>query len=156
MFKHVWSVLCERISIDQNTNLVSYLTSTEGFTTESLPIAVLNLAYGTRWYKEGDGEEILRIRLFLVAPDGSEKELITGEQKSKANNHRTNIMLNGLFFEQSGDYMFKLQMQEDDKWVTVHEMPLTISVKTPEKTNDTSIKEAKFVQEKKAAYSNSK
>ena len=51
MIKHIWSVLCERISIDQYSNLASYLSCIEGITIKKLPFTFPSLAFGSRWYK---------------------------------------------------------------------------------------------------------
>ena len=52
------------------------------------------------------------------------------EQLLKTDNHRSNLILNGLSLEKSGIYTFRLQTQENEKWITVHEIPLTISLES--------------------------
>ena len=135
MVKHIWSVLCERISIDQESKLVSYLSCVEGITAVELPAAINNLAFGSRWYKDGESEEILRFRLMLLSPDGTEQILLdSGDQIITNNNHRTNIILNGFNFEQGGNYTFRLHQKLDKKWVVVNETPLNVTLKPKAKT----------------------
>lgn len=128
MFEHIWSVLCERISIDQDTNLASYLTAVEVINAKQLPIAVHNLSLGTRWHKDEESEAILWIRLSLISPDGKEKKLVEGEQHATSRNHRVNFILNGIVFEKIGRYALRLQVKEEEAWSTVHEIPLEITL----------------------------
>lgn len=128
MAKHIWSVLCERISQDQASNLVSYLTCIEGLAVPGLPILVQNLALGSRWYRDGDIEETLEFRLLLRLPDQTEQVLISAQATIKEANHRTNFILNGMMFAQAGKYCFVLQKQKDSAWVTVSEVPFDIKV----------------------------
>jgi len=131
MLKHIYSVLCERISTDENTHLVSYLSCVEGLTTTKLPVRLQNLAFGSRWHKYGESEEILKFRLSLVSTTGEEKVLIESEELTvRSDNHRINIALEGLLFEQAGIYTFRLRKQENGKWVVVHEIPLKVELKS--------------------------
>ncbi|GBD98430.1 hypothetical protein BMS3Abin07_00444 [bacterium BMS3Abin07] len=143
MVKHIWSVLCERISIDQETKLASYLTCIEGIVAVELPAVINNLAFGSRWYKDGESEETLRFRLMLLSPDGTEEILIDSRsQNINSDNHRTNIILNAMDFKQSGNYTFRLYQRLDKKWVVVNEIPLNITLK-PEAKTKTPNKEKK-------------
>lgn len=128
MFKHAWSILCERISIDQSTHLVSYFTCIEGLETKTLPVTLPLLAYGVRLYKDNDSEESIQARLVLVKPDGSEIVLIEGEQKSAAQNHRLNIVLNGITISQSGTHKFRLLQKHEEHWTVINELPLPVKL----------------------------
>ena len=140
MFKHVWSVLCERVSVDQNSNLVSHLTCVEGMETVQLPFPLLTLTYASRWYKDDDSEESIKANLVLVAPDGSEIKLAEGELKTALRSQRLNILLNGLMISQSGTYKFKLLQEHEGHWIVVHEMPFNVKLVSKE-TIESRIKE---------------
>jgi hypothetical protein len=132
MVKHISSVLCERISIDQNTNLVSYLTSIEEITVQGLPFIIPLLAFGSLWHTN-EKKDTIQLRLRLVSPDKTDKVLIEPPKVDFSTaRYRSNIILNGLKFEQSGTYTFQLELLPDtDKWETVSEIPLDIKVKSP-------------------------
>ena len=132
MFKHVWSVLCERVSIDQNSNLASHFTCIEGIETIQLPFPLLTLTYASRWYKDDDTEEIIKVNLVLIAPDGSETKLVEGEAKTALRNQRFNILLNGLMISQSGTHKFKLLQEHEGHWVVAHEMPFNVKLLSKE------------------------
>ena len=132
MFKHVWSVLCERVSVDQQSNLVTHLTCVEGIDTMQLPFPLLSLTYATRWYKDDDSEGSIKARLMHIAPDGSETKLAEGELKTVIRNQRFNILLNGLVISQSGTHKFKLLQEHEGHWIVAHEMPFNVKLVTKE------------------------
>lgn len=134
MFRHVWSVLCERISTDKNTNLVSFLSCVENINVRKLPVNMRNLSLGMRWVKEGEKEELLKLSISLIRPDATEELLFKGEQKIEKYGFRCNLILNGMPIKEIGTHTFKIQMYSDNKWTTVQEIPLTVSVKTTTKT----------------------
>jgi hypothetical protein len=132
MFKHVFSLLCERVSIDQQSNLVSYLTSIEGVETVQLPFPLLTLTYASRWYKDNDSGESLKVNLFLIAPDGSETKLAEVEFSTISRNHRLNILLHGLMFSQGGTHQFRLLQEHEGHWIVVHELPFNVKLVSKE------------------------
>jgi hypothetical protein len=146
MLKHIYSVLCERIIIDQRTNLASYLNCVEGLSAKKLPAALQNLAFGSRWYKHGKSDEILKFKLSVISPTGDEKQLIESkEQVVQSDNHRTNIILDGLSFEQDGTYIFRLKKQEGEKWNVVHEIPLKVEITSLVEENKPVVKNNKSI-----------
>jgi hypothetical protein len=133
MIKHIWSILCERISIDQETNLVSYLTCVEEITANKLPAVHPLFAMGSIWHTDCPGEDMLKIRLVCISPDGTRRDLIeTKEFKLDKERHRTNLILNGISFDQAGKYMFRLESKSEKGWKTETEIPIKISVKAKE------------------------
>jgi len=129
MIKHIWSILCERISIDKETNLLSYLTCVEEVTVTQLPVSSPLLAFGTLWQTDSPSQEKLIFRLILIMPDGSEKILIESKDfVFEKERHRTNIILNGLTFDQTGPHIFKMQKKLEKDWDTVAEIPMKIKL----------------------------
>ena len=137
MIQHIWSVLCERISTDQDTNLVSYLTCIEEITVSQLPFAIPLLALGSLWQTDRPFKDVLKARLLLNSPDGSEKILIETEasifQKER---HRINIILNGIPFDKFGKYIFKVQMKLKEEWKTAAEIPLKVGMQVEPHKSD--------------------
>ncbi len=131
MIRHVWSILCERVTIDSDTKLASYLICIEGITAKSLPASLNHMALGSRWYKDSQVDEELQFQLMLISPSGEEKTLITSDRQIiQSNNQRINVLLNGLSFPSVGTYIFKVRMKSGnaDTWIDVQEIPLTISL----------------------------
>lgn len=131
MIKHIWSILCERISIDKKTNLLSYLTCVEEFTVTQLPVSSPILAFGTLWQTDSPSQEKLIFKLILIMPDGSEKVLFESKDfVFEKERHRTNVILNGLTFDQTGTHIFKMQKKQKNEWETVAEIPMKIKLQT--------------------------
>lgn len=132
MIKHIWSILCERISVDQQTNLVSYLTCIEEIAVAKLPAIHSFFALGSTWRTDHPGEDIIKIRLVQISPDGSKKTLIeTNDFKLETERHRTNLVLNGIPFDQAGTYVFRIESQSGSAWKTEAEIPLRVILKAP-------------------------
>lgn len=130
MIKHVWSILCERISIDQGTNLVSYLTCVEEITATQLPAVHPLFALGSIWQTDCPGEDILKIRLVRISPDGAKNIIIeTNEFRLEKERHRTNLILNGISFDQAGKYVFRLESKSKTGWKAETEIPVKITPK---------------------------
>ena len=136
MIKFIWAVVCERISIEQSTNSVSYLTCIEGVTVTQLPAAVLALALGSRWFKTTNEKVKIDIRLDLLAPDNRETRLIEGDQTIEMENHRIFFQLNGLTFDVPGIYKFRLSFKETNDWIIAQEIPLTVILAPKEPKNE--------------------
>jgi hypothetical protein len=119
--------MCERISIDQETNLVSYLTCIEEISVTQLPVIHPLFAIGSIWKTDRPGDDVLKVRLVRISPDGQENELIeTSDFRLEKERHRTNIILNGISFDQVGTYIFKVQSRTDGTWKPEAEIPLSI------------------------------
>jgi hypothetical protein len=127
MIKPIWTVLCERISIDRETNLVSYLTCIEDITTARLPAIHPRISIGSLWQTDAPGRDVLRFKVVLVSPEGEEKTLLESEDYVlEMERHRANINLFGIAFEQAGTYGFKLMYKQKEKWSTAAEIPLKV------------------------------
>ncbi len=134
MLKHIWSILCERIITDKETNLVSYLTIIEALTVSKLPINVPLLAFGSLWISDNEQNNILELRLIMVNPDKSKKEIITTEQVQFATRRfRANIILNNIVFNQSGTHRLQLERKNNGKWEHIVEIPFDINVTVQQK-----------------------
>jgi hypothetical protein len=129
MIKHIWSVLSERISVDQKTGLVSYLSCMEGLNTPLIPANVYSLSLGSRWFNSGSEKLSLNIKIIVIKPDG--KETISSEVLSQEilpkSNHRTFFVLDGISFDSYGIYHFQVHQQIGKKFQLVAEIPLDIN-----------------------------
>lgn len=133
MMRHIWSILCERTSIDRETNLVSYFTAIEAISVRRLPFRIPFLVFASLWRSDSEQGGAVEIRLVMVNPDKSEKYIFPSyKAESSAKRHRTNMILNGLQFSQSGTYSLRLDRRNDEQWELVTEIPLDISVAVQE------------------------
>lgn len=134
MIKHLWSISCEKIIIDQKTNLISYLTCIEELVAKKLPAVGSLFALGSLWQTDSPKEDILKFRWILVSPKGIEKEMFESKDFIlEKERHRTNIILNGISFDSTGIYIFRLQTKLNEKWKTATEIPLKVSLKPNKK-----------------------
>ena len=129
--EHIWSVLCERVSIDQKTNLVSHLSCMEGITARQLPSAVPALAIETLWLRDGDEEDKAVFRLVVVNPDKSEKVLVQGSTEFGPNDkaHLT-IGMDGFPVLQTGRYFFRIESQNGANWEIKASLPMDVGLAT--------------------------
>ena len=138
MARNLWSVLCERITVDQRTNLISYLTCIEGVTTLQLPGTVPTLAIGTAWLREGDNDKAFVFRLVVVNPDNSEKVLMEGSQEfASGQRARLGFVMDGFPIQQTGQYVFRIETKSDGNWEVRATLPMDVGLQTPaEQTRD--------------------
>lgn len=127
--RHVLSILCERAIIDKETNLVSYLTAIEEVEVRSLPFRIPFLAFASLWRSEGESPASIELKLTMINPDKSAQEVFSSYKlQSTARMHRTNMILNGYEFEQSGTYALRLERRNGGGWELVTEIPFDITV----------------------------
>lgn len=129
MLKHVWTVLCERVTIDKESGLVSYSTCVEAISGAELPAAPPLLALGSRWHNSKKDPAPLDIKLVLVAPDGKESVLleVPTQTVGGSSDHRTIFSLNGIGFKAYGVYVFVVQQRIGKKWQVVAEIPINVT-----------------------------
>lgn len=125
--KHVWSVLCERVSTDRATNTLSLLTCLEELTVAEVPAAVPNATIGTLWFKESDGPEQLSIRFSVENPEGLLTVLHEGQLEVTKQRQRANLAMANFTFKLTGVYFFRVyQEQNTDEWVEVSCTPVVV------------------------------
>ncbi len=128
MMKHIWSILCERTSVDSQTNLISYLTAIEAISIKRLPFRIPFLVFATLWRSDSEHGGAIELKLVMVNPDRSEKVVQHFKTQSTATKHRVNLVLNGMEFSQSGTYRFRLERLNGKRWERVSELPLDVTV----------------------------
>lgn len=134
MIKHAWTVLCDKVIVDRQTNNVS-LDSIDQLTVHGMtpsgdekvviPTAV---TLATLWYRDpGDEPERGAARMRFVSPDGEtlgQAELdIDLSERPRA---RTFGRLGGLPFSSFGTYFFRMELQENGEWHEVAKIPFQI------------------------------
>jgi hypothetical protein len=139
MIRHVWSVLCQSVIVDKETNLPTYINSFNGLSLQGdipTPIRLGSLVIGTCWWREVSGtEEPFKIRLSVKRPPNDDKELIIETQAlfpEKANSFRLNINARGFAIDKEGLHFFILEKQNEktNKWQEVASLPFNIQFLT--------------------------
>lgn len=140
--KHIWSVLCKRSVIDNETNLLSLFDSLEQLTVTldenkvenkdkvNIPIEFHLVSF---WL---DGN-ISKEREFFVDTDlydPNNKKLSTFsgkyQMKKGIKRFRSRIIVNGLPTTVGGDYLFKIKIKDkkSGKFKEVAELPLDVKI----------------------------
>ena len=138
MPNHAWSVLCEKVIVDKETNNVSLISCREQVTSPVLPVHVANVSIATLWYKDDQSathNEDFRLALNLIAPDDSVKELGSIKVDMKNPRQRVNFYFDVLPFQQAGTYYFTLSKSEDasgERWSEVSRLPFVVIYSPPE------------------------
>lgn len=142
--KHIWSILCSQMIVDSITNNVSLIGIIEEVGAEvrlqkndlqNDLIMPLNYSLVTMWYKEKKDEtnEINgQIRITLISPEAKEfKQEPVALHFPKGNRRlRTHVNIQGFPITASGDYVFRVEVREDEKdqFTTVSEFPIQVVI----------------------------
>ncbi|MDO8433371.1 MAG: hypothetical protein Q7S58_13285 [Candidatus Binatus sp.] len=138
MIRHVWSVLCARSIIDNESNNISLLEVLEQLAVTAPPgqaalsqtdkISVpLNSELVTLWTRSGDVPEQSRARIRIVNAGGD--ELHVSEIAVDLTKHarlRSRARLNGLAIRGPGVHEFRVSLEEQGRWEEVARIPLQI------------------------------
>lgn len=131
MIKHCWSVLCQNIITDVETNVASYIMAIDNVVAPELPVILPFLAIGTSWEKDTgvDVVENFSIRISHVGPEGTVSPFIeTGSIAVQSYRHRMNFVLNGASFDRAGMHRFNIESKINGVFVCVSSLPVLVSV----------------------------
>jgi len=129
MIRHVISMICKDIIVDQTTNLVSYINCLEELTTVKLPIKV-NFQVGTLWEKDTNDKEVLKMKIILEAPSKKrDKVFESKDMEMHKKRHRVNIFVNGINVEEEGIYTIIIEHLTNDRWQTDNKINLEVKHK---------------------------
>jgi len=136
MIFHLWSVLCQAVITDKETNGVSYIQAFHGVKlTGELPGKLPPITIGTAWRKDSTEAEKFRLRVTLEAPSGKKKSTdeISAEIPEESNNYRFNIRLLDHPVNESGMHFVNVEWKQTSKgkWKPAAILPLNIEISTP-------------------------
>ncbi len=138
--KHIWSIICEKSSIDFETNLLSIFScleelklvidETQVSKTEKLIIPV-NFQIVSFWSIENFSQDSsLEIKGELLDPQGTVLNEFQNTLQIKAGvkrfRNRTNVQ--GLPVTKSGRYYFRISQKDKNKFIVVANLPLDIDL----------------------------
>ncbi len=134
MIEHVWSVLCSRSVIDQDSNNVSIQNVIEEIEVVGEPEAgallSVRLEVTSLWITSTpEGRGCGKIRVTFTSPSGQVAEpFLFDLNLSNTERSRTRMRFQGIPATESGRHYFKVELLEDgvDEWRQVAAIPLTI------------------------------
>ncbi|MCF7795284.1 hypothetical protein K9M50_02920 [Patescibacteria group bacterium] len=138
--KHVWTILCEKSIIDSQTNLLSLLNCVEEinlamkeskFQENNNRLIPVNLELISLWsIDDYTKENINEIKIELKNPQniiiGNENLLLKAKKGKKRLRNKINI--NEIPVNKEGRYIFKILQKRNNKYITVSEIPLDITI----------------------------
>lgn len=134
MSRHLWSVLCQSVITDRETNSVSYINSIEEITAVQLPVRLPLVFVGTLWQKDDKGSD-LEVRVRILAPDGRDiRETTFGPQPFRQLRWRLNFGFEGAQLEGVGEYSFVIEHKIAKEWSEATRLPLAVKLQTQAKS----------------------
>ena len=142
MIKHIWSVLCEKSSVDQLSNNISLFDVFEALVVDINPVPNVKSPAGseynipvqyqivTLWTKTDSEDVKSQVRITLVNPDGKEKILVNSELNFPPGKRRMRSInqIQGLPVGKSGDYRFIVSLNQGEKIQKVADIPLEVKL----------------------------
>ncbi len=138
MIKHIWTVLCKKSVIDQETNNLSLYEILEKITVEikaerSPEIQIpLEFEIISMWTKISKRDYVGKFRINMMSPEGKKLgESIENEISIPANipRLRTRLKIKGITLIGSGNYYFDIYSIQGEKTEKVASVPLEVELK---------------------------
>jgi len=131
MARHVWSVLCQSVLIDQFTNSMSFIQAIEGLSVPSVPASAPQMMVGTLWLRTGKESQLLS-RIRILDPHGKVANVVENNPASlSVPRSRTVTVLGGFSLSSAGVYSLVVESKKDGTWVQEASIPFEVSVVTP-------------------------
>lgn len=141
--KHVWSVLCQRSVVDQNTNSISLFDSLEEITVVSKKEDIksksikIDLNYDIVSFIIRDNfnlTEIGKLSIDFINPQKKfvQKFVQKFEMKKGIKRIRVQIKISGMTFVAEGRYIFRISLYsiKDKKYKKAVDLPLDVIIKS--------------------------
>lgn len=132
MAKLVWALLCQRVIIDAQTNLVSYIDALDAVAVNKFPLSAPPIMVGTLWQR--GAEKKLEMRVQVYAPSGALLRMFEALPLDFQPEHkraRINCVVAGFDIAEPGRYEFGIETRDKGKWIEVHRVPFDVdSVQT--------------------------
>ena len=128
MPKHLWSIPCQQVLTDRETNAVSYINCIEGFAVTELPAPFPPIFIGTLWSKTAQ-KDAVEMRIRVSAPSGKIIHSHSHEPKvfGLYSRYRINLHISGFDIAEEGVYTFIIEHKEEDDWIEDCLLPIPIT-----------------------------
>lgn len=137
MIEHLWSVLCSKSIVDNDTNNISLFELIEDLTIENFSGARLTQVeyeITSCWFRESlEKEEDNEYRINLITPSGKDKggPEIKLHFKKGINRIRSRSLFHAFPVEEMGIHRFKISLKDQKgKYKEVASIPITLKEKT--------------------------
>jgi len=139
MINHIWSILCQSSSIDQDNNNLSIfdvLNSLTIYAEEGNEITIpIKYELVSLWERIEDEKPAQgKVKLLFVDPNGTKKTVFERALEwDRTQFYRTRVNMQGLSLIQSGRHAFEVEFKYEGKyrWGRICELPLLIKFKPP-------------------------
>ncbi len=137
MIHHIWTILCQRHLIDEQTKSHSYIDTVNELFTYSLPRELPPLTVASQWETiSGEtGDEWFTARYTLLDPQGQRIDELKTDKITYASRFiHVAIDLSGSKLEQEGRHKVLVEYKEKGKqtWKKASEIPLYVTLQTKE------------------------
>jgi len=132
MAKLVWALLCGRVIIDAQTNLVSYIDALDAVAVSRFPVAAPPIVVGTLWQR--GTEKRMEMRVQVYSPSGAPLRTFEAEPldfKPEHKRARMNCVVAGFDIAELGRYVFAIETRDKGKWIEVHRVPFDVDSAQP-------------------------
>ncbi len=146
MIKHIWSILAQSSSIDNDTNdlsifniLNNLVVFAEAGSEINLPIKFEIVSLWER--SEDEVPEHANSRIMFIDPNGSSKLMFKNTLEiSKTHFLRTRVRFPGMTLFHPGRYRIKIELKEAEnkRWKKVCEIPFLVSFNAPKEAREES------------------
>ena len=134
MIEHVWTVLCWRSIIDQDTKNLSLINTIEQITVKDQPKedGVIGLLFEMVSYwvrKDMEVPDQAMARYSISSPSGNIKQISEiAIDLTKEERHRHRLRLQGIQASESGRYniIVEVKSMTDEEWTKVTSVPLMV------------------------------
>lgn len=128
MAKLVWALLCRRVIVDSQTNLLSYVDALDGFNAPQFPITAPLIVACSVWQREND-ERSISMRVLMYSPNGA--RLFVSDENTLAletvhKRARLNAGIAGFEIPSAGRYEVAFELKHRGEWVEQHRVPIDI------------------------------
>jgi hypothetical protein len=136
MIEHIWSVVCNGSSIDQDTNTISIYNVLEQLkvfsdTPDSVSLPI-HLEIFSLWTRENEKVAARgKMRMFFCDPgDNCKKKAELDIDLKEAVFFRSRIRVDGLDLNGAGRYKFVVELQQEGEksWQKVASLPILVSI----------------------------
>lgn len=127
MAKLVWALLSQRVIIDAQTNLVSYIDALDAVTIEHFPLKAPPIFVSAIWQR--DAEKRLEMRVRVYSPEGKqllEQEANPLEFESQHKRGRMTVAVAGFDIATPGRYEFGVETKDKGKWTEATRIPFDV------------------------------
>lgn len=134
MARLLWALTCQRAIIDRETNTASYIDAVEQVQVQGFPaVFVPPLCVASLWKRDRDSDEVLNLRIRLLAPSGQEvTSFRPDEVRMTSPRYRMNVMFSGFPIKEEGEYSFEIDLLAGKSWKVVCSLPITVELLSAE------------------------